>query len=401
MAYFDYIISPSRIRQKRSHVHGEVPPPGSLRPGEIAVNAADGKMYVGTTGDTVTEVAGGGEASTGDITFSGVQIVGSGEDSGDGNGYGTIELVPDASRYAQDQYLVVDPTQPNHIHLRAGGTQDASNAELILGGEHAHVRVVDSGREVNVTSSAGGPVTVSFSASCDLNHLCETYLPPGTTVEYNGVVYTVISYGIENGCAESTEVIFSPSAFNFDTETPLFSDAGPLTAIRPFAHKTWTFGNDGVLDLASGGLRFADNSVQTTAPQNFAYSYQDGDHGGGRSVGAHSMDVYSLPNGGINSVVVSADFQGGTDDGWDARVVLSHMPSPGGATKTLTISAANGITFPDNTTQGSAGIVSVFGGWAFGSLQRVQNIIKISQADYDIIANDGSLSPDTVYIIVG
>lgn len=86
---------------------------------------------------------GGETASTGDITFDGVKIIGAGSGSGDGNGYSTIEIVPDTNLYANTQYLVIDPTTPNHIHIRAGGTQDASNSELYLGAELNYVRVID------------------------------------------------------------------------------------------------------------------------------------------------------------------------------------------------------------------------------------------------------------------
>ena len=86
---------------------------------------------------------GGGGGNTGSITFEGVSIVGAGTASGDGNGYGTIELVPDETLYENDQYLIIDPTSPGHIHIRAGGEQDASNADLMLGGEKNHVRVND------------------------------------------------------------------------------------------------------------------------------------------------------------------------------------------------------------------------------------------------------------------
>jgi hypothetical protein len=89
--------------------------------------------------------AGGGSANTGDITFEGIKIIGDGDASGDGNGYATLELVPDNSLYENDQYLVIDPTEgePPHIHIRAGGTQDDSAAVLILGGERNNVRVYD------------------------------------------------------------------------------------------------------------------------------------------------------------------------------------------------------------------------------------------------------------------
>jgi hypothetical protein len=70
-------------------------------------------------------------------------LYGSNADSGDGAGLDTIKLIPDAEIYrnGSDQYLVVDPTVPNHIHLRAGGTIDNSNAQLFLGGEITHVSV--------------------------------------------------------------------------------------------------------------------------------------------------------------------------------------------------------------------------------------------------------------------
>lgn len=64
-----------------------------------------------------------------------------GNSSGDGNGFSTLQLVPDLDQYSFDQYLIIDPTAPSHIHIRAGGTQDGSAAQLILGGETSHVMV--------------------------------------------------------------------------------------------------------------------------------------------------------------------------------------------------------------------------------------------------------------------
>jgi hypothetical protein len=63
--------------------------------------------------------------------------------SGDGMGYSTIELKPDTNA-TQDQYIIIDPTAPSHIHIRGGGTQNLSQAELYLGGERRYVRVNDN-----------------------------------------------------------------------------------------------------------------------------------------------------------------------------------------------------------------------------------------------------------------
>jgi len=64
-----------------------------------------------------------------------------GNSSGDGFGYTTLQLRPDDTRTGSDQYLIIDPTAPGHIHIRAGGTQDASGADLFLGGENSYFKV--------------------------------------------------------------------------------------------------------------------------------------------------------------------------------------------------------------------------------------------------------------------
>jgi len=74
------------------------------------------------------------------------------DSSGDGYGYDTLKLVPDAELEYNGQYLIIDPTAPNHIHIRAGGIQDYSNAELILGGERAGLHVNDSNGNVIIQS---------------------------------------------------------------------------------------------------------------------------------------------------------------------------------------------------------------------------------------------------------
>jgi hypothetical protein len=95
----------------------------------------------------------GGAANTGDITFDGVKIIGSGTASGDGANLGTIELVPDGD-LTSDQYLIIDPTAPNHIHIRAGGEQDASTADLIIGGENTNLLVSDTGDYVDIRTTS-------------------------------------------------------------------------------------------------------------------------------------------------------------------------------------------------------------------------------------------------------
>ena len=79
---------------------------------------------------------------------------------GDGiENFDTIKLIPDAELhyndgdYDNDQYIVIDPTFPNHIHVRAGGAIDASGADLFLGGEQNNVMVSDSADQVSITTN--------------------------------------------------------------------------------------------------------------------------------------------------------------------------------------------------------------------------------------------------------
>ena len=121
---------------------GLAPTPENLA--DLSADWVPTSYYIKMKASSVeSDLGGGGSGNTGSITFEGVSIVGAGTASGDGNGYGTIELVPDETLYGNDQYLIIDPTSPGHIHIRAGGTQDASNADLMLGGEKNYVRVND------------------------------------------------------------------------------------------------------------------------------------------------------------------------------------------------------------------------------------------------------------------
>ena len=75
--------------------------------------------------------------------------------AGDSSGLSTLNLIPDSST-GDDRYIIIDPTGPSHIHIRAGGTQDASNSYLYLGGEQTHVQINDFEKEVTIRSYDAG-----------------------------------------------------------------------------------------------------------------------------------------------------------------------------------------------------------------------------------------------------
>lgn len=143
-------------------------------------------------------------------------LYGSNADAGDDSGADTIKLIPDATLFDQgsNQYIVVDPTggEPGHIHLRAGGTQDASTADLYLGGELTCVRVSDTSGNVTIrTTNVGDPnITMDWSFQQDGN----LYFPgignnrigesePGVVVSSDASVVLQ-----SNNTGESKELIF-------------------------------------------------------------------------------------------------------------------------------------------------------------------------------------------------
>ena len=69
--------------------------------------------------------------------------------------YGPSVIVLDPQWIGNDQKLVIDATAPNHIHVRAGGTIDASTADLILGGENTNVVVSDGQQSVIIKGDNG------------------------------------------------------------------------------------------------------------------------------------------------------------------------------------------------------------------------------------------------------
>jgi hypothetical protein len=127
-------------------------------------------------------------------------LYGSNADSGDGAGLDTIKLIPDAELYSNtgnDQYVIVDPAAPNHIHLRAGGTIDGSNADLFLGGEKNTVMVSDSSDRVTIKTdnNNGGTNNWQFESNGSLN------LPAGGSIvgqpNPETKIYDIVSIALE------------------------------------------------------------------------------------------------------------------------------------------------------------------------------------------------------------
>lgn len=198
-------------------------------------------------------------ANTGDITFDGIKIQGAGTASGDGNGYSTIELVPDTDLYTNDQYLIVDPTQPSHIHIRAGGAQDASVAELFLGGEKNHVRVID-GTGVRLYNEERNDTFSYFQDSTDFNTATWYGTPGNYFIEFTqvtaGMGDLAFTFGNDNenrvtvyyGAGQSSVLTYGSSSSNLGGGVYRFAvvEAPPVspTSLTAMEFQIWSTNNN-------------------------------------------------------------------------------------------------------------------------------------------------------------
>jgi hypothetical protein len=83
--------------------------------------------------------------NTGRITFDGNLIKGFGTDSSDEEGLSTINLVPDFSKYGENQYLVLEPILADtSVHLRTAGEFDYDSPDFVLGAYKTNITLSDT-----------------------------------------------------------------------------------------------------------------------------------------------------------------------------------------------------------------------------------------------------------------
>jgi hypothetical protein len=180
----------------------------------------------------------------------GGEIINSPDSSGDGSGYSTLQLNPD-NTLETDQCIVIDPTGPNHIHVRAGGTPDDSSADLFLGAELNNVQVSDQGREVTVRTRGVDTTYTALNANMENNGSFVLSMDT-EIVEGDSVIVNDISYLIDN-------IVFdSPIAGlqTFTASEATFTGSQTYTFNRPATNSSsWKFKSDGyITGPAMGGL---------------------------------------------------------------------------------------------------------------------------------------------------
>ena len=177
--------------------------------------------------------------------------------SGDGSDLSTINLFPDGN-IVSDQYLIIDPTSPNHIHLRAGGSPDNSSAHIFLGGERNNIEVSDPYRTVRITTKPDGTENTYANSNGTSNtefvHASTADILPGDTVRLytGGPTYVVDNVTQEYPYAGAITVT-APGLSFITGEAYVF-------AREPGDNNQWTFRNDGVLSGPTvGGTLFVES----------------------------------------------------------------------------------------------------------------------------------------------
>lgn len=170
------------------------------------------------------------------------EICNTADSSGDGSGFSTMSINPDTTTN-DNRYIILDPTEPNHIHIRAGGDIDQSSADLILGGEKNKVHISDAARHVIISTR---PATVINTYTNDNLTSSATFVTSnasdiniGYVVNVGGFDYIVDE--IANNVPEEGLLSVAASGASFTA-----GDSYIFTYEQEYDNG-WNFNSDGVL----------------------------------------------------------------------------------------------------------------------------------------------------------
>ena len=168
--------------------------------------------------------------------------------------YQPLNIIPGPQYTGTDQYVVVDPTSPNHIHLRGGGAIDNCAAELYLGGEDNHFMVYDTAGTATITAQNGinvGAVPVSHGGFATYLAFANNGVPPAGT--------SLMNLGDESALGSFKCFIHAKDGITMDTEAfeYLITQDG-LGNIDTLASATVNSGGVGALVTASTSISGGD-----------------------------------------------------------------------------------------------------------------------------------------------
>jgi hypothetical protein len=371
---------------------------------DITLYAGDdgpGNVYIGWgdavyTPDSPNRVATIGDiqaGSTGDITFEGIQIRGAGTGSGDGYNNGTIELVPDADLYDNGQRLIIDPTGPNHIHIRAGEHiyGGSSNPELYLGDDKTNVGVVTWNGDVNINTqnrprilvqntNTGSGSTLNYDSN-SYNYDWEVY---DTLLLEDGAEFQVTGYG--EGSVTVEGFTFTPNNYYY------FADN--LNTYK------WHFRNNGMFELQNSngmdlGIKVSQIKFGSTDAYNSSKIGTDG-----YQIALYSEDGIKINNeNGVeylkfnlletpgllyNTTEISTPYKFLTIDGYGGL----KLNSTGTSVSKIVLSASQGSYIDDETNPNNQ--IATIGNLAYIRASVPTSSIGVEGDVEGMVADDGN-----------
>ena len=234
-----------------------------------------------------------------------------------------------------DQYIVLDPTAPNHIHVRAGGAIDSSNAELFLGGENTTVQVSDTAKEVYIRANNSHLWTFGDDGVLNL---------PGTITSSTGTITVDDNLTVTGNLVVTGDILID------DLQVDVIT-ANTLTLTNAL---TVPNGGTGQTSFTSGQIVIGSGVNGLTQIANSAVAIGQ-TFGSASSVAAFETDVYGRVVAVSNTSIAIATSQitSGTL-GYDRGGTGSTTYTTGG----LLIAGASGFGSLANTTYTQTGTLT-------------------------------------------
>lgn len=330
-------------------------------------------------------------------------LFGSNADAGDGSTADTIKLIPDAALFnsGSDQYIVVDPTggQPGHIHLRAGGTQDSSAANLYLGGEQTFVRVSDTTDNVVIRTTALGNIPIENVNVQTVDELVppggvwrlfindSAYPTLGTTVQIGETVTTAWGTPVT---ATITDIQQDAGNWQIHVDQNITAGFNPYNTVTfNRGGKSWTFDNGGKLTFPQGGAIEAHGMGWTGftnagngAPLSMAY--KDG------STSLSEITLTGGPTEGIVSIytqdtVTESSYQWIFDNA--GKTIFPGGMSITGVGATIQALTGNSINIETNDTQSVSANCAIAVGDEFVADTEFNDDITVVQVGWTVVVD--------------
>jgi hypothetical protein len=229
-------------------------------PGNVSATGNVTGNYFFGNGSQLTGIS----ANTGNVTFSGEAVIG----TGTSNTVSGLYLAPDPVSLANDLYLRVRGNildEPTHIHFDTGNNQYYN---LIIGDDNKYIQLANTGNIViNTNDYAGNTAQWMFDTDGSLTL-------PGANVDYTiatqGGYITVgnlligqggalfnsnnDSWALYGNISDPGATIFIPSNADAGNGTALYIESQQSNVEIRSGSGTWNFGNTSNLTLPLGGV---------------------------------------------------------------------------------------------------------------------------------------------------